>query len=494
MKDTAELLDHEETFDNPIESSIQSQRPSSLKEYWETIRKSRRLILVIVFIALLLDNMLLTCIVPIIPDFLYHIQHGDNATANDANETSAWTNVTEVNKLERNRALTHENVEVGLMFASKAIVQLFANPFVGPLTNRIGYTIPMFTGFAILFVSTLLFAFGESYAMLLIARMFQGIGSSFSSVSGMGMLADRYPDDKERGEAMGFALGGLALGVLIGPPFGGVMYQFVGKSSPFLVLAFLALADGILQLVSLKPSFSKEVQPVGTSIKTLLKDPYILIASGAITFANMSIAILEPTLPIWMMEVMDASKWQTGAAFLPASISYLLSTNINGFLAHRMGRWLSSMIGMIVVALCMLVYPYANTINMLILPGVALGFAIGMVDASMMPTMGYLVDLRHVAVYGSVYAIADVAFCIGFAVGPALSGVIVEKIGFPWLTRLIAIINLLYAPLCLYLRNPPSRREENQKILESQNNEVTMPTYMMAGSHVEGFNYNSIED
>jgi predicted MFS family arabinose efflux permease len=58
------------------------------------------------------------------------------------------------------------------------------------------------------------------------------------------MLAERYPDDKERGNAMGIALGGLALGVLIGPPFGGVMYEFVGKSAPFLVLSALALGDG----------------------------------------------------------------------------------------------------------------------------------------------------------------------------------------------------------------------------------------------------------
>lgn len=41
----------------------------------------------------------------------------------------------------------------------------------------------------------------------------------------------------------------------------------------------------------------------------------------------------------------------------------------------------------------------------------------GMVDSSMMPIMGYLVDLRHVSVYGTVYAIADVAFCMGFALG-----------------------------------------------------------------------------
>lgn len=63
-------------------------------------------------------------------------------------------------------------------------------------------------------------------------------------LEGMGMLAERYPDDKERGNAMGIALGGLALGVLIGPPFGGFMYQFVGKSAPFLVLSALALGDG----------------------------------------------------------------------------------------------------------------------------------------------------------------------------------------------------------------------------------------------------------
>ena len=40
-----------------------------------------------------------------------------------------------------------------------------------------------------------------------------------------------------------------------------------------------------------------------------------------------------------------------------------------------------------------------------------------MVDSSMMPIMGYLVDIRHVSVYGSVYAIADVAFCLGYAIG-----------------------------------------------------------------------------
>ena len=54
---------------------------------------------------------------------------------------------------------------------------------------------------------------------------------------------------------------------------------------------------------------------------------------------------------------------------------------------------------------------------MLIIPMAFLGFGIGMVDSSMMPELGNLVDIRHSSVYGGVYAIGDIAFCLGFAVG-----------------------------------------------------------------------------
>ena len=61
---------------------------------------------------------------------------------------------------------------------------------------------------------SVVFAFGETYTILMVARSLQGIGSSCSSVAGMGMLAQHFPDDEERGNAMGMALGGIAMGVL----------------------------------------------------------------------------------------------------------------------------------------------------------------------------------------------------------------------------------------------------------------------------------------
>jgi len=326
-----------------------------------------------------------------------------------------------------------------------------------------------------MFVSTIIFAFAEDYTVLFIARAVQGIGSACSSVSGMGMLADRYTDDRERGNAMGIALGGLALGVLVGPPFGGVMYQFVGKEAPFLLLAALVLVDGVLQLMVLKIGIHPEDKK-GTSLKDLLKDPYILVAAGSITFANMGIAMLEPSLPLWMLDTMDAQDWQQGAVFLPASIAYLIGTNIFGPLAYKMGRWLSAMLGMFIVGACLFAIPFATSFTDLLTPNAGWGFAIGMVDSAMMPVMGYLVDLRHVAVYGSVYAIADVAFCVGFAIGPALSGGIIMTVGFHWMMWIIAILNFLYAPLMLFLRNPPPK-EEQQSLMMSHTLPVQRITY-----------------
>lgn len=45
-------------------------------------------------------------------------------------------NKTRSNAQARHEEILDENIAVGLMFASKATVQLITNPFVGPITNR----------------------------------------------------------------------------------------------------------------------------------------------------------------------------------------------------------------------------------------------------------------------------------------------------------------------------------------------------------------------
>lgn len=460
-------------------------------------RESRNLIVLIVAIALFLDNMLLTTVVPIVPKFIYELEHPNQSAYEDFNTTTASPVVisppspvslnsstvsdgdsispTPTVESQRHIDLIKESGVVALMFACKAFVQLIANVFIGPITQRIGFSIPMFLGFVIMFLSTIIFAFGRSIPVLFIARALQGIGSSCSSVSGMGMLAEQYSDE-ERGNAMGFALGGLALGVLVGPPYGGAMYRFFGKTVPFLILSLLALGDGMLQLIVLKPKvvLSRVEEP--PSLKELLTDPCIIIAAGAITFANMGIAMLEPSLTTWMMDTMNATELQQGLIFLPASIFYLIGTNIFGPFGTRIGRWLAALIGLIIIGLSLYCIPLATRITHLIIPNAGLGFAIGMVDSSMMPELGFLVDIRHKAVYGTVYAIGDVAFCLGFVIGPALSAALIKSLGFQGIFSVIATLTILYSPLLLVLR-APRMREEMQSLVKENTSSVRYVQY-----------------
>lgn len=56
---------------------------------------------------------------------------------------------------------------------------------------------------------------------------------------------------------------------------------------------------------------------------------------------------------MWMKEHMNADNWAQGIAFLPASISYLLGTNLFGIFAHRIGHWLSALLGMLLCSVCL---------------------------------------------------------------------------------------------------------------------------------------------
>ncbi len=62
--------------------------------------------------------------------------------------------IEEARKRRKHKELVNENVEVGVMFASKAVVQLIANPFVGPLTNRLVSNYMSLIKYAYLFLIT----------------------------------------------------------------------------------------------------------------------------------------------------------------------------------------------------------------------------------------------------------------------------------------------------------------------------------------------------
>jgi DHA1 family solute carrier family 18 vesicular amine transporter 1/2 len=313
----------------------------------------------------------------------------------------------------------------------------------------------MVIGFSIMVISTLAFAFGSNYPFLLFARAFQGIGSSCVGVSGMAALAQSYPEDNERGKVMGIALsGGLAGGVLIGPPFGGFMSEFVGKSSPFLVLAMLSFIGVILQLFIIYPKIKQTRKEAACSMN-LIQDPYILIVTGSLMLSNMAVAMLESSLPIMMMDRMGVDLWQIGAIFLPCTLSYMVGTCLFGRIGSRIGRWLTSLLGLYLLGGAFVFVIFTYKPEFLIAPMAFTGFGIGMVSSSMFPELGHLADFHQTENYGSVYAMGDMAVCLGFAIGPALSGGLAKLIGFKWMAIVTSLLCFAHGPLLFIIKSPP---------------------------------------
>lgn len=413
----------------------------------------RKLILVIVSIALLLDNMLYMVIVPIIPDYLRYIGAYVDDPIIPSNTTLAPGTVPK-------RSHHGQDSATGILFASKAIVQLMVNPFSGALIDKIGYDIPMMIGLTIMFLSTAVFACGRSYGLLFFARSLQGVGSAFADTSGLAMIADRFTEENERSKALGIALAFISFGCLVAPPFGGALYQFAGKEVPFLILAFVSLADGFMLLLVMKPlkeqiKDSQREKPPGIPIWRLFIDPYIAVCSGALMMSNVALAFLEPTISLWMEDNLTTDNWKIGMIWLPAFFPHVFGVILTVKMARKYPQyqWLMAAGGLALEGLCCFIIPFSNSYKVLMIPICGICFGIALIDTALLPTLGYLVDVRYVSVYGSIYAIADISYSVAYAIGPIIAGGVVEAIGFTALNVGIAFSNLLYAPVLMYLRH-----------------------------------------
>ncbi|XP_018561676.1 vesicular acetylcholine transporter [Anoplophora glabripennis] len=445
-------------------------------------RNQRKLILVIVSIALLLDNMLYMVIVPIIPDYLRYIGAYQDI------DVPASGNAT----LPPGTPIKHDHhgqdSATGILFASKAIVQLMVNPFSGALIDRIGYDMPMMIGLSIMFLSTAVFACGRSYGLLFFARSLQGVGSAFADTAGLAMIADRFTEENERSKALGIALAFISFGCLVAPPFGGALYQFAGKEMPFLILAFVSLLDGFMLLLVMKPIKEqiKEQQmakPPSVPIWRLFMDKYIAICAGALMMSNVALAFLEPTISLWVEDNLTTENWKVGIIWLPAFFPHVLGVILTVKMAKKYPhyQWLMAAVGLALEGLCCFIIPFANSYKFLMIPICGICFGIALIDTALLPTLGYLVDVRYVSVYGSIYAIADISYSVAYAVGPIIAGGVVEAIGFTALNVGIAFSNLLYAPMLMYLRHiydfKPFENEANILMSDPPNKEYQ--TYSM---------------
>jgi len=362
------------------------------------IDNNQKLALLVVFIAIFTDMLIYCMIVPILPEY--------------ASGLGASQQI------------------IGMLFASYAIAFLITTPIVGLLSDRVGRKLPMVCGLIGLFGSTLLFAFSSDLSMLFIARALQGISAAATWTAGLALISDLFPP-KERQMAIGIAISGSFAGTLLGPLFGGILYEYGGYILPFIAAAGLVLIDGIARLLLLKdpPRLPADQQ---VSLRSMLKNRIILLMAGVIVLVAAATALLEPVLPLYLSDELGVSPTMIGLLFAVTVIASLIASPFSYAVAERFGRKRVIMAGLVGTAILLPALAISGSFLVEVVIMAVLGAVLAIGLASVPLEMTEVIDRMGTGGYGAVYAVYNLALSFGMMAGPITGGLLAGTFGlFP---------------------------------------------------------------
>jgi multidrug resistance protein len=374
-------------------------------------RSSQRISLAVVTFATFTDMLLYGIVVPVLPDYAEGLG------------ISEWS--------------------IGVLFGAYSAALLVATPYFGALSDRVGRRRPMLWGLLGLAAATVLFAFATTYWMLLAARLLQGVAAAATWTAGLALIADVFPG-QARGAALGTAMAGMTAGMLIGPPFGGLLYEWGGYRAPFLVAAAVVVVQGVALLFLVKDP-PRLLHEEG-SIRKLLRDRGMQVAAGATVVAAAAWGLLEPVLPLHLEREFDFSPGAVGLLFGAATLVYGVCAPLIGALSDRWDGRRVMTVGVVLLAVSLPLIGLPDALVIVVLALMAVSIAYGFLLTPALPEMASVVDRRGGG-YASAYAVFNTAYAAGMMAGPVIGGALVSTLGFGTALLVTGALVLAYLPV-----------------------------------------------
>ena len=294
---------------------------------------------------------------------------------------------------------------LGAIFAAYSISRTVVIPLFGRLSDRGSRKPFICIGLLAYAVISLGFVWASSVYQLVLVRLVHGVAGAMILPIAQAYVGDIAPEGEE-GKWMGYSNAAFFGGFGFGPLMGGVLTEHLGMNFAFFTMAGLNLLAFFIAVFFL-PEISR---------KKLAAQPYL-------SFKEMSQSgKMTGLFGFRLALTLGRSSFFT---FLPvfAAIGLGLRPNLIGVMLDRFSRRTLVVIGCLVsfayLALIPLAYNFWQLLVLCILG--SLGSAISVPAASALA-----IEEGKKFGMGSAIAMFTVALSIGMAVGPILSGVIVD--------------------------------------------------------------------
>ncbi|CAH0558248.1 unnamed protein product, partial [Brassicogethes aeneus] len=349
--------------------------------------------------------------------------------------------------------------EYGLVFGIFEFVVFLVSPLYGQHLNKIGLKLTFNGGIYTTGICAILFGLLDKVeghypfiSLSFIIRIVEAMGNAAFLTASFAIIAKEFPNNV----AVTFASleTFFGLGLIVGPTVGGALYQVGGYTLPFAVMGSALFMSAILTAIVLpKHPEDGTDKEIGPSMFKALKIPGVLLATSSIVVTSISIGFLQATLEPHLRKF-NLSPVVLGLMFVINGGIYALSAPVFGWLCDKFCTpKCVTIFGTILVAIafCLIgpapFIPVQTTLWLTIAGLVChgLGMAAQLV-ASFSDALKTSVAhgfQNNLETYGLISGLWTSTFALGAFIGPSVSGVLYDVIGFSNASMFVVVIHLI---------------------------------------------------
>jgi MFS family permease len=321
------------------------------------------------------------------------------------------------------RDLHLSKTQAGVAVGAYSGAVLLGSPIVGHWGPRLGARRVTIFGVALLSIATLALAGVSTFAGLFAVRVGQGASSAVSWTAGMAWLSEASSAG-ERGRVLGLAMSCASVGTLVGPVVGGTLGSAYGVKWPFVILGAAAAVLLVACLAAPPAPEAPEAMPARALLRRVGGSRLVVGALVVMTLVATVSGTLDTLVPLRMGQAgysaLAITALLTAAGVLATGCNYGV-----GRLFDRVGGLPIAIVSMLATAALVAVPVVFTSAAVVIAVFLASTPPIAGQYAVAFPLCAAGADRERVS-HAAVFGLLNVAWGLGFLVGPAAGAAIAQ--------------------------------------------------------------------
>jgi MFS transporter, DHA1 family, multidrug resistance protein len=355
------------------------------------------------------------------------------------------------------------DIWAGFINGATSFVAAFASPIWGRVADKHGRKLSLIRSSLAIGIFTALMGLATNVWWFFGARAVMGAFAGFSSAA-IALVASQVPE-RRLGYALGWLATGQLIGSLIGPVLGGMLADLTGSyRAPFFctgafTLAALALVGAVVHEDFTPPKTIGRSKSLFSGLRLLTGSTGLVALFLVLLMAQFSVRTVQPVVTLFVQELIGSPPQIATLAGIAFSITGLADLISSPFLGKR-----SDVIGYRRVLLICLLGATLTSAPQIFVGSywafVAERFAVGLFIGGILPTANALIG-RSVSREnrGTIYGMTASATFLGNSLGPLTGGTIAATLGIRWVfvvTTVLLAVNLVWVWFTVpELREPP---------------------------------------